>query len=77
MVVPPAPVCVPSQRPLAPSVVSVTSITNDKGDNEMITELCTDLLAFGEENVMLNPLFCKFLTTDQIPGRPRVPSTSA
>ena len=26
----------PSQRPLAPSVASVTSIANDKGDNEMI-----------------------------------------
>ena len=34
--VPPAPVQVPSQRPLAPSVVSVTSVANDKGDNEMI-----------------------------------------
>ena len=31
--VPPAPVRVPSQRPLAPSV---TSVTNDKDDNEMI-----------------------------------------
>ena len=34
--VPPAPVRVPSQRPLAPSDVSVTSVANDKGDNEMI-----------------------------------------
>ena len=34
--VPPAPVRVPSQRPLAPSVASVTSFTNDKDDNEMI-----------------------------------------
>jgi hypothetical protein len=34
--VPPAPVRVPSQRPLAASVVSVTSVTNDKGDNEII-----------------------------------------
>ena len=31
--VPPAPVRVPNQRPLAPSVASVA---NDKGDNEMI-----------------------------------------
>jgi hypothetical protein len=31
--VPPVPVRVPSQRPLAPSV---TSVANDKGDNEMI-----------------------------------------
>ena len=34
--VPPAPVRVPSQRPLSPSVASVTSVANDKGDNEMI-----------------------------------------
>ena len=34
--VPPAPVRVPSQRPLVPSVASVTSVANDKGDNEMI-----------------------------------------
>ena len=36
MAVPPAPVRVPSQRPLAPSVASVMSVANDKGDNEMI-----------------------------------------
>ena len=29
--VPPAPVRVPSQRPLAPNVASVTSVANDKG----------------------------------------------
>ena len=34
--VPPAPVWVPSQRPLAPRVASVMSVANDKGDNEMI-----------------------------------------
>ena len=34
--VPPAPVRVASQRPLAPSVASVRSVANDKGDNEMI-----------------------------------------
>ena len=33
---PPAPVRVPSQWTLAPSVTSVTSVANDKGDNEMI-----------------------------------------
>jgi hypothetical protein len=33
--VPPAPVRVPSQKPLASSVASVTSVANDKGDNEM------------------------------------------
>ena len=36
MAVPPAPVRVPSQRPLASSVASVTSVANDRGDNEMI-----------------------------------------
>ena len=34
--VPAAPVPVPSRRPLAPSVASVTSVANDKGDNEII-----------------------------------------
>ena len=34
--VPLAPVQVLSQRPLAPRFVSVTSVANDKGDNEMI-----------------------------------------
>ena len=38
MAVPLAPVRVPSQVPLAPSVASVTSVANDKGDNEMILE---------------------------------------
>ena len=36
MAVPPAPVQVPSQRPLATSVASVASVANDKGDNEVI-----------------------------------------
>ena len=36
MAVSPTPVWVPSQRPLAPSATSVTSVTNDKGDNKMI-----------------------------------------
>ena len=36
VVVPAAPVRVPSQRPLAPNVASVTSVANSKGDNEMI-----------------------------------------
>ena len=34
--VPLAPVRVPSQRPLSPSVTSATSVANDKGDDEMI-----------------------------------------
>ena len=46
MAVPPAPVRVPSQRPLTPSA-SITSVANDKGDNEMILGLCTDLLEFA------------------------------
>ena len=33
---PPAPIRVPSLRSLALSVASVTSVANDKGDNEMI-----------------------------------------
>ena len=36
--VPPVPVRVPSQRPLAAGVVSITSVANDKGDSEMILE---------------------------------------
>ena len=38
MAVPPAPVRVPGQRPLAPSVTSVTSVANDKTDNEVTSE---------------------------------------
>ena len=38
--VPPAPVRVSSQRPLSPSVASVISVANDKGDNEMILGDC-------------------------------------
>ena len=34
--VPPAAIRDPSQRPLAPSVASVTSVAKYKGDNEMI-----------------------------------------
>ena len=45
--VPPAPVRIPSQRPLAPSFASVTSVANDKGDNVFIPGLCTDFLAFA------------------------------
>ena len=45
----PAPVRVSSQRPSAPSVVSVTWVANDKADNEMILGLCTDLLAFARK----------------------------
>jgi hypothetical protein len=34
--VPPSPVRVPRETPLAPSVASVTLVANYKGDNEMI-----------------------------------------
>ena len=47
--VPAAPVRVPSKRPLAPSVAAVTSVANDKGDNEMIPGLCTDFLTFEKK----------------------------
>ena len=47
VVVPPAPVQVPSQRPLAPNVTSGMSVANDKGDNVMILGLYTDFLAFA------------------------------
>ena len=33
---PPAPVRVPGQRPLAQSITSVTSVADDKGDSNMI-----------------------------------------
>ena len=36
LAVPPAPVRVPGQRPLAPSVTSVMSVANVKGDNERV-----------------------------------------
>jgi hypothetical protein len=51
--VPPAPVQVPSQRPLAPSVMSVTSVANDKGNNEMIlgaVHRSPDIYLTAEEN---------------------------
>ena len=44
---PPAPVRVTSQRSLVPNVASGRSVANDKGFNEMIPGLCTDLLAFA------------------------------
>ena len=59
MAVPPAPVRVPSQRPLAPSVASVMSVTNDKGDNEMILGA-----------VHSSPGIC--LTYEENPGKPQL-----
>ena len=56
MAVPPAPVRVPSQRPLAPSVASVA---NDKGDDEMILGA-----------VHRSPGIC--LTAEENPGKPQL-----
>ena len=56
MAVPTAPVRVPGQRPLAPSV---TSITNDKGDNEMVPG-----------TVHRSPDVC--LTAEKNPGKPQL-----
>jgi hypothetical protein len=47
VVVPPGPVRVPSLGLLALSVTSVSLVAYDKGDNEMMSGLCTDLLAFA------------------------------
>ena len=57
--VPPAPVRVPSQRPLAPSVASVTSVANDKGDNEIILGA-----------VHRSPGIC--LTAEETPRKPQL-----
>ena len=41
VMIPPTPVRVFSQWPLAPNVTSIRLSANDKDDNEMIPELCT------------------------------------
>ena len=49
-----APVRVPGQRPLALSVMSVTSVANDKGDNKMIpgaVHRSPGLCLMSEENL--------------------------
>ena len=54
MAVPVAPVRVPSQRSLAPSVASATSVANDNGDNEMIlgaVHRSPDICLTAEENL--------------------------
>ena len=56
---PSAPVRVPSQRPLAPNVASVTSVANCKGDNEMIPG-----------TVHRSPGIC--LTVEENPGKPQL-----
>ena len=53
-ILPSAPVRVPSQRSLASRVTSVTSVANDKSDNEMIQEAVhrsSDICLTGEENL--------------------------
>ena len=57
--VPPAPVRVPSHRPLAPSVASVTSIANDKDDDEIILGA-----------VHISPGIC--LTAEENPRKPQL-----
>ena len=59
MSVPPAPVRVPSQSPLAPKGTSVTSVANDNSDNEMILR--------AEHR---SPSIC--LTTEENPGKPQL-----
>ena len=53
MAVPPAPVRVPSQRPLGPSVTSVRLSADDKCDNEMkpgAVHISPGIYLTGEEN---------------------------
>ena len=54
VVVPPAPVRVPSQRPLAPSVASVTSVANDNGDPGGCAQISWHLpYSCGQKNFQL------------------------
>ena len=48
--VPPAPVRIPSQRPLAPSVASVTSVANNKDDE----------ISYLKIYVKSKPFICRF-----------------
>ena len=59
LAMPPASVRVPSQRPLAPSIASVMSVDNDKGDNETILG-----------TVHISPGFC--LTAEEKPRKPQL-----
>ena len=54
--VPPAPVWVPGQRPLVPSVASVTSMANDRMIMKWSWGLCTDALAMPSHS---SPIFCQ------------------
>ena len=59
MAVPPAPVRVPSQRPIAPSATSVKYVANDKDDNEMILD-----------DVQKSPGI--YLKAEENPGKPQL-----
>ena len=62
--VPPAPVRVPSQRPLGPSVASVTSVANDKDDNGIIlgaVHRSPGICLTAEENLLLDMSNSDFL----------------
>ena len=56
---PPAPLRVRSQMPLVPSVRSITSVANDKGDNEMIPKA-----------VFRSPVI--YLTAEETPRKPQL-----
>ena len=65
--VPPAPVWVPSQKPLAPNVVSVISVANDKGNNEMIlgaVHRSPGICLTAEENLLF--IYVCYLCTIQV-----------
>ena len=59
MAVPPAPVWVPYQRSLAPSVASVPGVANGKDDNEM-----TPGAVLGSPHISL--------TDEENPGKPQL-----
>ena len=64
MVVPPAPVRVPSERPFAQSVTSATSVAKDKYDNEMISgavRRAPGISLKAEKNLRLGDLLRKEL----------------
>ena len=66
--VPPAPVRVPSQRPLAPTVASVTSVANDKSYNEMIlgaVHRSPGIYLTAEENPKKSQLVDRLMEGDQ------------
>ena len=71
MEVPPARVLVPNQRPLAPSVASVTSVANDKGYNEWAAVAVHGAMDCGQKSFKLvwrcHQLLPGFLTKGHLP----------